>query len=355
MSVPIMRALLPPPASVVPRLEDIGRSGTYSNFGPQVTELEARYADLLNVPPDRVVTVANATLALAGAVAIATPSTWSIPSFTFTASVAAALLAADHVVLHDIDPAEWWVDATGASSSDGVMAVAPFGSPVDLERWKGRGEAVIDAAASLGSLPDLSDLPEAWAVVFSLHATKVLGAGEGAVAVLGSAERAQLLRMWTNFGFSGARESQLAGLNAKMSELQAAYAHAVLDGWEQERAEWIAARDRVLRVGDEVGLTTFHASREQVTPYWIAVLPDAATTDVVERVLEDHGVGTRRWWSRGCHRMPAYAGVPHGPLPVTEDVADRYLGLPLYRGLSEEDAECVYAALLDARDRADAW
>jgi dTDP-4-amino-4,6-dideoxygalactose transaminase len=161
--------------------------------------------------------------------------------------------------------------------------------------------------------------------------------------------------MWTNFGFSGARESQLAGLNAKMSELQAAYAHAVLDGWEQERAEWIAARDRVLRVGDEVGLTTFHASRRQVTPYWIVVLPDAATTDVVERVLEDHGVGTRRWWSRGCHRMPAYADVPHGPLPVTEDVADRYLGLPLYRGLSEADAERIHAALLDARDRADVW
>lgn len=353
--VPVMRPRLPDPGLVAPRLRSAQECGVFSNFGPQVTELESRFAAWLGVSAERVVSASNATLALAGAVAVTGRPDWAVPSFTFAASVAAPLLAGTQVTFRDVDADSWWLDSGGIGDHEAAIAVAPFGSAVDLDRYAGREDVVIDAAASLGTRPDLRDLPASWSVVFSLHATKVLGAGEGGIAVFGDAERAQRFRMWTNFGFFGTRESRLAGVNAKMSEIQAAYANTALDGWDEERTEWTAARDLVVRVGDEVGLRTFPASRDCVTPYWITVYPDAATTDLVERDLAEHGIGTRRWWSRGCLRMPAYADAPHGPLPVTEDVADRYLGLPMYRGFGEREAELILRALEEARGRTEAW
>ena len=345
MTVPVMRPRLPDPVRVAPRLRSVQESGLFSNFGPQVTELESCYAAWLGVSAEQVVSASNATLALAGAVAVTGRPDWSVPSFTFTASVAAALLAGTRVTFRDIDPDSWWLDPGGIGDHEAAIAVAPFGAAVDLDRYAGREDVVIDAAASLGTRPDLRDLPASWSVVFSLHATKVLGAGEGGIAVFGDAERAQRFRMWTNFGFFGTRESRLAGVNAKMSEIQAAYAITALDGWDQERAEWTAARDLVVATGDGLGMSTFAASRGGITPYWIVALPDATVTDRIEWVLAEHGIGTRRWWSLGCHTMPGYRAVPRADLRTTEDVASRYLGLPLYRGLGMRDAERVGAAL----------
>jgi dTDP-4-amino-4,6-dideoxygalactose transaminase len=354
VDIPVMRPVLPLFELVRSQLEAVHASGWFSNFGPAENGLRERFAVRFGVDPARVMTAANATLALAGCFATATRTPWTIPSFTFTATPAAALIAGVDFRFGDIG-ADWWLTEEDQEDAASPVRVAPFGAPPELSSGPRRHGIIFDAAASIGNPWDPGLLGEADAVVFSLHATKVLGAGEGAIIVFGSDERAQQFRIWTNFGFFGSRESQIAGINAKMSEIQAAYVHAALDGWDNERAEWLAARDVVLRVGDEVGLTTFDASRTCITPYWIAVFPDAATTDLVEATLAEHGIGTRRWWSHGCHQMPAYADVAHGPLPMTEDIAGRYLGLPVFRGLGEHEGELILAALEDARSRAAAW
>lgn len=349
MTIRVMQPRLPNLTRAAGRLRAVHERMLYSNFGPEVIELEHRFAERLGVEREQVVSASNATLGLTGAVVVSAASDWVVPSFTFPASVSAALVGGGRVVLHDIHPDSWWLDADEVGRGEGIIAVAPFGAAVDLTRYQGREEVVIDAAASLGTEPNLRDLPSTWAVVFSLHATKVLGAGEGAIAVFGDVERARRFRTWSNFGFHGTRESQFVGLNAKMSEFQAAYAHAALDDWEQERAEWEASRDLVVRAGDAVGLVTFAASRSGITPYWIVVLPDAAATNRLAVELDGHGIGHRRWWSRGCHRMPGFEHVDRRPLPVTEDVADRYLGLPMYRRMSEADVERIALALAKVR------
>jgi dTDP-4-amino-4,6-dideoxygalactose transaminase len=230
------------------------------------------------------------------------------------------------------------------------MPVAPFGARPDLNRWAGCGRVVHDAAASLGNALDLSGLPAGQAVAFSLHATKVLGSGEGGIVVFGDVADANRFRAWTNFGFAGSREAQVTGVNAKMSEIQACYVHAALDGWEQERAEWAAARERVVRMADTVVVELLR-SGDGINPYATAVFGDAETTLRVESTLRRHGVGTRRWWSMGCHRMPAYTLLADGTFPVTDDFAGRTLGLPLYRGISDEDVETVRDALEEALAR----
>ena len=332
--VPVMAPRTPSAAAVRERLEAVDASGWYSNLGPQEQELRSRFAARLHVPAEQVATVANATLGIAGAITVLGGRRWATPTFTFAATPAAILSAGAELVFGDIDPSTWAVVPQG--SVDGHVVVAPFGTPPDLEAWKGRGRVVHDAAASLGEELNLSSIVPGQAVVFSVHATKVLGSGEGGIAVFGSAADAARFRSWTNFGFAGSREAQIPGINAKMSEIQCAYVHAALDGWEQERAEWLEARDAVVTLLNELGVELFEASRRGINPYVIARFGEEARCTHVERVLAEHSVETRRWWSRCCHTMPAYRHFSVDAYPVSERAAAESLGLPFFRGINAD-------------------
>ena len=348
--IPVMRPRLPEPRTVAARLDQIHDAGTYSNFGPQVRELEARYADFLGTSADRVVSVANATLGIQGAVTAAAVRRWAVPSFTFAATPAAVLSAGCELVWADIRSDDWWIDAESVrlDAHDGVIAVAPFGTTFSLSRWSAMEsrELIIDAAASLGSaLPSLEDLPATWAVIFSLHATKVLPAGEGGLVVFGDADRARSFRAWSNFGFDGRRESMTVGINAKMSEMTAAYALCSLDGWAEERADWQRAHARARKVEEELGLRTVPKVSEQLSPYWIVELEDAQAALRMEGHLADRGIGTRRWWFPACHEMHGFRQRSACSLPRTGDVAPRVLGLPMSRDLTESDFDRIASAL----------
>ncbi|MGK5095450.1 DegT/DnrJ/EryC1/StrS family aminotransferase, partial [Deltaproteobacteria bacterium TL4] len=50
------------------------------------------------------------------------------------------------------------------------------------------------------------------------------------------------------------------------------------------------------------------------------------------------------------HRQPAYAHLPHRPLPVREHVAGRIISLPIYPELTDEEVAYVAQAVCDVVD-----
>jgi perosamine synthetase len=60
--------------------------------------------------------------------------------------------------------------------------------------------------------------------------------------------------------------------------------------------------------------------------------------------LLDRGIASRRG-IMATHLEPAFAGVPHAELPVTERVARRSLILPLFHGMAEADIDRVAGAV----------
>jgi len=340
IKIAVMRPSSPGIDLALPRLREVDRAAWFTNFGPQETELRFRLANFLEVEPEQVMTANSATSALAGAVAVSPAFSWRVPSFTFPASPSAVLLARKELLLRDIG-SDWWIDEHDEPGT-GIMAVAPFGDSVNTERWSQQGPVVIDAAASLGA-PNLGleHLNSESAIVFSLHATKVLGSGEGGVVVFGSPEFAAEFRAWTNFGFSGTRESKIVGTNAKMSESQACFAHAALDSWAIEKEEWLVARGLVEGAQERLGLRGPPNHSNPINPYWVVRFEDQRTTMAVEATLAKEGIQTRRWWSRGCHRMEAFKGFGPGPFTTTNEAAETSLGLPMYRGISITDVEKI--------------
>jgi len=64
------------------------------------------------------------------------------------------------------------------------------------------------------------------------------------------------------------------------------------------------------------------------------------------RSLTDAAIETRTWYGEGLHRHTWYASQPHGPLPVTEDLAARLVALPVAPDLDDEAIERVVGAIV---------
>ena len=348
--VPVMRPHLPRAEQLIPYLQRIDRSGIYTNRGPLVEELEGRYAEFLGVSQGLVVAAASATVGLTGALALAGPRSWLVPDFTFPASALAVLSAGLNVELTDVSAEDWQlaIPHQRGSSEVGVLPVVPFGARVNLARWSDSRVVVMDAAASLGSSRgSLTGIPRSWAVVFSLHATKVLPAGEGGLVVFGDRARAEKFKRWSNFGLEDDGKCGLPGRNAKMPEVSAAYALASLDSWPLEQAEWNTAQETMTRALTGISGVSHGNAPITSNPYWIACFGNAAACDAATNGLNSHGIEVRRWW-KALHSMPAFEGCSRGDVTVSERLARTTLGLPMFRGLQTSDAERVRAALLAA-------
>lgn len=343
--IPVMRPQLPTAEQVRPWLEAMDASHTFSNFGPLVRELENRHAKRLRVDPEQVVSIANATLGLMGAVAQSEATTWVVPAFTFPASAHAVLAAKKDLEFRDITPDTWLLDLADVAGGSGIMPVMPFGASIDLAPWGNYEHVVIDAAASLGaSQIDLSDLPRGWVVVFSLHATKVLPAGEGGLAVFGDVDSARDFRAWTNFGFAGTRLSRMPAINAKMSETTAAYGLASLDNWSIESREWKTAHAQAQSINTEFGLRSPVGLTNGVHPYWIVQTDSSQERDQIEEQLRSTQIETRRWWPAPLPDMPAFDWWPTD-MPHAKHAASTSVGLPMYRSLKTDDFDSIRRAL----------
>ena len=345
--IPVMRPRIPTAERVLPYLQGMDERRVYTNFGPLVSELEHRYAERLGVAADRVVACANATLGLQGAVAVSPARRFHVPAWTFPATPLSVLGANKQLAFADVLPADWQLDVPEAGIGEALLPVLPFGAEIDPSPWRAWDEVVVDAAASGGLVGrDLSWLPAGWVVVFSLHATKVLGAGEGAICVFGDAHRAKRFQEYTVLGFAERRQSEFVGTNAKLSEIGAAYGLAALDGWIEESQDWAAGRALVAAAEDELGIGSVCSAYPGASPYWVVELGSAAQVGRSEEALSAAGVGSRRWWPVPCTQMPAFAGTWGSvPTPVSDRLAETTLGLPFFRDLTDGDVGRVVTAL----------
>jgi dTDP-4-amino-4,6-dideoxygalactose transaminase len=344
--IPIVKPKLPKALDVLPLLQSIDESHIYTNRGPLVEQLEELYANHFKVKSSQVVALANATLGITGCCAASPVTTWHIPSFTFAATGLAVLNSGDSVVFQDVDLKDWQLSTEfiepNRSHTHGVIPVLPFGAPLDLEKWSNFKHVIIDAAASMGSgVFDLSVLPKSWFVVFSLHATKVLGAGEGAVVICGSEENALKLKSWANFGFNANRNSITIGTNAKMSEFAAAYGISSYMGKEKEKIEWLAVQQYIEKEGGSLFRSVVH-DYPGFRPYWILQFSNVEQKREIEKILTNMDIQTRSWWASPLHEMPAFSGQQiASEMGNSIFLSSTVLGLPCFRDLHLSDVKLI--------------
>lgn len=341
-----MRPSLPKFSDVEPLLRSIDISRIYSNHGPLVMALESEYAQYFGIQPECVVAVGNATQALQGLVEISEVKNWYAPDYTFAATGLAIIKAAKHLHLCDVDLVSWKLDPSELdvkSGSIGVMPVMPFGAEIDFSDYIRFENVVIDAAASLGRTPpDISKMPASWSVVFSLHATKVLGAGEGSIVVCGNRDLAENLRAWINFGFKNERISSFTGTNAKLSEFNAAYGLVSFRNFTQERDRWLEVQQWVTAFTRNKPWSTIVNQNPGFQPYWIANFENEKSRSVIAAALTDARIQSRAWWEKPLSKQPAFKKYSDKKSQKNSSyLASAHLGLPVYSEIKREDIHLI--------------
>jgi dTDP-4-amino-4,6-dideoxygalactose transaminase len=364
--IPVYRPLLPPAKSLAPFLALLDQSRRYANYGELTKLLEARLIALFGDRAAGVVSASSGTAALIGAIlAIAGRATDQKPicliaGYTFVATALAAEQCGYRVHFVDVEEQTWALDPERLikhpllDRAGVVLVTAPYGRPISQASWtrffKQTGvPVVIDAAAGIECLADhCADVLGSVPVVLSLHATKVFAVGEGGAIVCCDLPLLKAARTALNFGFAGTRETSGPGFNGKMSEYHAAVGLAELDGWSVKRANLrhVAAtyRDRAAEYG-----LCIHAAPNVSSCY---VLFDAASEEesgATQSFLERRGIDCRLWYGYGLHRQPYFRAAAHDPLPVTEALAPRLIGIPVAADLSDAAIERIVTALAESR------
>lgn len=312
---------MPKAETLLPYLKRIDNSRWYTNFGGLERELRDRLEKKYGA---YVVTVSSCTSGLElmyrwlnGAI-----STIGLPSLTFYATAMAAAREGLRIKYEDVNLHTWT-----------HPAVAGFGVPVQ-GRW-------VDAAAAFG---EQKVAPNQMAV-FSMHATKMLGAGEGGYIVTHDRSLADLLRQQTNFGIYAEdnpdKVSTIWGTNAKLSEYHAAVALAAFDAFDRDA--WVQLD---LWYRKYLPSCVIQQLRPIGTYPVLAVrLPSECDPSIVKSEMLKLGIETRRWYWPPLHEhtMIRLEGVLN--LPVTEMLSNSLLGLPWHLFLTEEDVIRVCSVL----------
>jgi dTDP-4-amino-4,6-dideoxygalactose transaminase len=341
----------------------------FSNRGPCHRLLTERLAAFLGRDIS-VVLVANATLGLVLALRALigeTPrgSLVIVPSFTFPATAQAIRWNGLRPVWADVEPDGWHLDphalgdalATHGSEVAAVLACSTFGTApaaAQSAAWRELcAEAgvplLVDSAPGFGSSDESGRLLGAQgdAEVFSFHATKPFAIGEGGAVTTADHELAALLTAMSNFSFGPDREvSSPFGLNAKLSEAQAAIGLAVLDRFDDVLHTRRIRADQ-LRAELEPAGYVFQAGARSSTWQFVPVL--APSADVRETVLacsRSRDIEIRSYHAP-LHLLPAFASHARERLPVTEELASRALSLPLANDLSETEGRRIVEVLLE--------
>lgn len=375
--LPLIAPRPPKLSGMADALAEIEARGIYSNGGPVVRGFEAAATAQLFGGAGDCLAVGNATLGLMLAIRHAAgPRAGKgnfalIPAFTFAATAHAAEWAGLTPLLCDVDPEDWAASAAAEARAfekygDRIAAVVPyatFGAGIDLARYRGYAErgvgVVIDAAASLGALDADGRQFGAgapFAVVYSMHATKVFATAEGGLVHSGDAALIEALRRMSNFGFAGGRSAEGPGFNAKLPEVLGLVARARLD-----EIEAVAAHRMKLDAVYRAALGGFAAEKgfefqelrgsRPALQFQSLLLPRAFAGHrrAIIETLAEQGIGAAHYFSPHLGEQPWFRA--HGvsePLPVCDDVGARVLSLPVTDGMTEADVERVCTALIDA-------
>lgn len=362
-NIAVCRPLLPRAEALMPYLRRVDAERRYSNHGPLSEELGQRLALHFKLPESQLVLASNGTLAIVGAL-LATAGRAKpakplciCPAYSFVATAVAAANCGFTPFFADIDATRIAMRPSDVlalpelQQAGAVIAVGTYGQTPDAVAWnrfhRDTGIPVIlDAAACFDTLGEISMDRLSIPIAVSFHATKTFSTGEGGAILCADPDMSMRVSRALNFGFFDSRDSIGPSINGKLSEYHAAVGLAGLDGWPGKRQGFIAAAQYYQSEAEASGLgRRIVTDMGHANPYALFMADTGPQARHVETILNAGVADTRRWYGSGLHRQPEFANCPHGPLPVTGDVARRLIGLPLSCDLGRAEIASIVKAV----------
>ncbi len=333
-------------AEVQAAVNRVVASGWYI-LGEEVTQFENAFANYLGMPT--VVGVASGLDALIlslEALELPEGSGVLVPANTYIATILAILRAGLKPVL--VDPGrDYNITLEGLqknwnASISAVMVVHMYGIPCDMPAIKQFCDAhqlklIEDCAQAHGAVVGGKQIGT-WGDcgAFSYYPTKNLGAmGDAGAIACSDPEIARRLRCLRNYGSAQKYVNQTLGYNSRLDEMQAAILRVKL-----EHLETMNSHKKALA---ELYHTQLDGRFEKLTPWAHAhsvyhIYPILTNNRAaVRQYLLDHQIKTEVHYPIPPHKQEALLTHVQGVYPVTEQIHERILSLPLSYGHTEAE------------------
>jgi Predicted pyridoxal phosphate-dependent enzyme apparently involved in regulation of cell wall biogenesis len=348
-------------ARIDENIAEVLQSGQFI-LGPAVTRFEDEMRDYLGVK--HAIGVSNGTDAIIMpllALDLTPADAVFVPSFTYTATAEAILMAQATPVFVDVDRKSFNIDPEslrekiaavrreGRLTPRAIVAVDLFGQPADYQAVNAIARdndlfVIADAAQSIGGKAGNRMIGTlANCTTTSFYPTKPLGGyGDGGMVTTDDDKLAEALRSIRAHGEGSHRYDVVRlGMNARLDSLQAAVLSAKLEVLEDE----IENRERVARIYDErlKDVVTVPWRVPGSRSAWAQYTIQTEDREGLRATLSAHNIPSMIFYPKPMHLQPAYAayGDGDGSLEVSEWLCDRVLSLPMNPYLTDAEVHEV--------------
>lgn len=348
--IPVTKTFLPPQEEYNSYVKRAWDKAWLTNRGELTLELEHKLKDYLDVSNLTITNNGTIPIQIAlklfgkGGEIITTP-------FSYVATSAAIIWENCKPIFVDIHPEYLTIDENKIEASitpktTAILATHVFGNPchvvaIEAIAKKHNLKVIYDAAHCFGvkynnqSIFNYGDVSTC-----SFHATKLFHTGEGGAMLCNDNEIHHQLFYSHNFGHNGPLEFHGLGINAKISELQAAMGLALFPYMEHI----ISERKKVTDFYNEnlnfenLKSIKIRENTEWNHSYYPIVFDSEATLLRVQEELQKENIIPRRYFYPSLNTINYTNGTE---MPISESIASRVVCLPLYVGITTEDLEKI--------------
>ncbi|MXV38985.1 DegT/DnrJ/EryC1/StrS family aminotransferase [Flavobacteriaceae bacterium Ap0902] len=352
----VTKTFLPHIEEYVKYLQKAYDKAWLTNRGELVYELEAKLKEYLVVKNLTLTT--NGTLPLQIAIkALNLKNEIITTPFSYVATTSSIVWESCSPIFVDIESEYLTIDPNKiekaiTDKTSAILATHVFGNPCDVE--------AIENIAKRHNLKVIYDAAHCFAVKYngesifnygdistcSFHATKIFHTGEGGCLITKNDELHKRLFYQHNFGHKTPTSFHDAGINAKMSELQAAIGLAVFDHIDEileNRKNIIATYNKFLH-GQDIQLLKIRNNTEWNYHYYPVIFKSKEELLRVQNALNNHNIYPRRYFYPSLNTLDY---VVYKPMPISESIAKRILCLPLFTEMNTDQIKNITDILLE--------
>lgn len=346
--------------------DSVGRGGYWAK-GPYIEEFEEKVEEYLGI--DHAIAVNSGTSALMAALSGADISDGDeviVPSFTQQATANAVKMVGGTPVFADIDRETYGLDPEDVNeriteNTAAIMPVHVYGSVCQVERLNEIATdhdllIIEDAAEALGATKNgkmAGTFGDAAALSFCQN--KIVPTGEGGMVVTDDDEIAEIASLYCSHGrmtkdyFETSKSGQhvIVGGNFRMPDIVAALGCSQMEKVDQliqGRRSAAKQMNEAFEKMDGVQPHTFNG--RHVYQFYTVTFEESVDRDSVIEILADQGVAAKVYWDPAVHQSQLYQETNQKyTLPVTEEMTQRVLSLPMHPDLSVTEIDKIVKAV----------
>ena len=337
-------------------IDGIYESGWLTNFGPLHVELEEKMEEYLGVK--NLLLLSNGTDALQFAYrlldedkrkeVITTP-------FSFVSTTSAIAAEGYTPVFADINTDSYNIDPDNIEEciNDKTCAIAPchvFGNACDID--------TIDEIAKKHDLKVIYDASHAFDVqykdkhilnygdmsIISFHATKMFHTIEGAAIIIKDDAVYEKAKIMRNYGIDGPDSIAILGINAKISEVQAAMGLCMLEEEDIIHEERKTSHEFYTeQLKDYIQIQKKNKDATQSLSYFPVVFRNEDEMSTVRAALLEKDIAARQYFKPSLDTLPYVED--RGVMKNSRDIASRILVIPMHSGVEPTVSKVIIETL----------